>query len=71
MECEAQGHDMGVMLTEFQGIAETDGVLKEVYRGKVVGYKHIAQLKGIRTGHLQVKIHDARVCPTLAFLGVY
>ncbi len=63
--------EMSQRIEGFSVWAETDGNLREVYRGKVVGYKHIAQLKGIRTKFLQIKIHDARVCPTVAFLGVF
>lgn len=63
--------EMSQRIEGFSVWAETDGNLREVYRGKVVGYKHIAQLKGIRTRFLQIKIHDARVCPTVAFLGVF
>ncbi len=63
--------EMSQRIEGFSVWTETDGNLREVYRGKVVGYKHIAQLKGIRTKFLQIKIHDARVCPTVAFLGVF
>ena len=63
--------EMSQRIEGFSVWAETDGNLREVYRGKVVGYKHIAQLKGIHTKFLQIKIHDARVCPTVAFLGVF
>ena len=63
--------EMSQRIEGFSVWAETDVNLREVYRGKVVGYKHIAQLKGIRTKFLQIKIHDARVCPTVAFLGVF
>lgn len=51
--------------------AEVDGIMEEVYYGKVIGYKHIAQLKGIRTKCLRINILDARVCPTLSFIGIY
>ena len=51
--------------------AEVDGIMEEIYYGKVIGYKHIAQLKGIRTKCLRINILDARVCPTLSFIGIY
>lgn len=51
--------------------AEVNGIMEDIYYGKVIGYKHIAQLKGISTKCLQINILDARVCPTLSFIGIY
>ena len=42
-----------------------------LYAGTVVGYKRIAVFPAITTTALQIRITDARVCPTLGFLGVY
>lgn len=51
--------------------AETDGAYREVYRGTVIGYKKIVPLKQLKTKSLRIRILDARVAPTLAFLGIY
>jgi alpha-L-fucosidase len=42
-----------------------------VYAGTVIGYKRIVPLEGIPATGLRVRIVDARVAPTIAFLGVY
>ena len=39
--------------------------------GEVVGYKKLIPLEGLEGDGLRVTIQDARVCPTLAFWGVY
>lgn len=44
---------------------------RTVAEGTVVGYKRIVNLPGLRTSALRLVIDDARVRPTLAFLGVY
>ncbi|MCM1027519.1 MAG: alpha-L-fucosidase [Roseburia sp.] len=51
--------------------AEQDGGFREVYRGTVIGYKRIAPLPDVRTRRLRLRILDARVAPTLSFVGVY
>lgn len=47
------------------------GDWQTVHEGTVVGYKRIAVLPDIETDRLRVRITDARVAPTLAFVGVY
>ena len=47
------------------------GQWKEAYQGTVVGYKKLIPLEGLEGDGLRVTIQDARVCPTLAFWGVY
>ena len=47
------------------------GRWKEAYQGTVVGYKKLIPLEGLEGDGLRVTIQDARVCPTLAFWGVY
>lgn len=49
----------------------TDGKGDVLYRGKTVGYKRIAVIPEVETDILHVRITDSRMCPTLAFLGVY
>ncbi|MBR6702061.1 MAG: alpha-fucosidase, partial [Clostridia bacterium] len=44
---------------------------KTVAEGTVVGYKRIVNIQGLRTDALRLVIDDARVRPTVAFLGVY
>lgn len=48
-----------------------DGRFATVYRGTVVGYQRIAVMEEGRTTKLRVRILDARVAVTVAFLGVY
>lgn len=48
------------------------GEEKRIYTGTTVGYKKIIELdEEICTSKLSVTIEDARIYPTLAFLGVY
>lgn len=44
---------------------------KLLYEGTTVGYKKIARFPETETEKLYIRIRDARVCPTLAFVGVY
>ena len=44
---------------------------KEVYAGTVVGYQRIAALTPTPVKEMVIEITDARVAPTLAFIGVY
>lgn len=55
----------------FRILAKQDGVMKCVYEGTVVGYKKIAVLDGVRTDKLVIEITDARIAPTLSFVGIY
>ena len=43
----------------------------EIYTGTVVGYKKIAVLDPVAVKDLTIEITDARVAPTLAFIGIY
>lgn len=51
-------------------IPEGDG-WKTIAEGTVVGYKRILNLSGLKTDALRLVIDDARVRPTISFLGVY
>lgn len=42
-----------------------------LYKGTTVGYKKIAKFAETETTMLRIIIGDARVCPTLSFVGVY
>ncbi len=42
-----------------------------LYQATVVGYKRIAVFAPVRTTELTVEILDARVSPTLSFIGIY
>lgn len=48
---------------------------REVYRGTVVGYKKIIPFSfegsALETSSLRISVTDARVAPTLSFIGVY
>lgn len=46
------------------------GQVKEVYSGTIVGYKRIIPLT-VKAEKIRIKIMDARVAPTLSFIGVY
>ena len=48
-----------------------DGAWQEAYQGTVIGYKRIAVLDVSPTTALRIRILDARVAPTLKFIGVY
>jgi alpha-L-fucosidase len=47
------------------------GKYKTIYKGTVVGYKRILQLDAVMTDKIRIHILDARVAPTLSFIGVY
>ena len=51
--------------------AEADGAWQQVAEGTVIGHKRIVVLEGVTTAALRVRILDARVAPTLRFIGVY
>lgn len=44
---------------------------QQVAEGRVVGYKRIIPLKDVTTCALRIRILDARVAPTIKFIGVY
>lgn len=49
-----------------------DGIYKKVAEGTTVGYKKICRLEQPVTARcIKIRIEDARVCPTLKFVGVY
>jgi alpha-L-fucosidase len=48
-----------------------DGEYKTIYEGTVVGYKRIVKLNSVETDKIRIHITDARVAPTLSFLGIY
>lgn len=50
-------------------IRDAEGSL--LYKGSTVGYKKIAAFTETETETLHIRICDARVCPTLSFIGVY
>lgn len=50
---------------------EECGEEKMLYRGTTVGYKKIARFPKTKVKELYIRITDARVCPTLSFIGIY
>lgn len=42
-----------------------------LYQGTTVGYKKIARFDAVKVRELHIHIRDARVCPTLSYLGIY
>lgn len=48
-----------------------DGAWRQVYAGKVIGHKRIVVLAPVRTSALRIRVLDARVAPTVRFVGVY
>lgn len=42
-----------------------------IYEGTTVGYKKIISINTVRTAEIRIHIMDARVAPTLSFIGVY
>jgi alpha-L-fucosidase len=63
--------EMSQRIERFEMLAVVDGREMPLYAGTVVGYKRIASFPTCVTTALRVRIPDARVCPTLSFLGVY
>ena len=51
--------------------AEVNGAWQQVTEGTVIGHKRIVVLGGVTTAALRIRILDARVAPTLRFIGVY
>ena len=52
--------------------ADETGTEHLLYTGSTVGYKKIVELpQSVHTRHLSILIRDARVFPTLAFIGAY
>jgi alpha-L-fucosidase len=50
-------------------VSDREGNL--LYQGNTVGYKKIVKIPETVTEGLKIHIKDARVCPTLSFIGVY
>ena len=50
---------------------EDAGEEKTLYRGTTVGYNKIVRFPERKVKELCIRITDARVCPTLSFIGVY
>lgn len=48
-----------------------DGEWKEVAQSTVIGHKRIVVLDPVETTALRIRILDARVAPTIKFIGVY
>lgn len=55
-------------IEHFQITSQTGSLL---YEGATVGYKKIARFPAAEVTQLRICISDARVCPTLSFIGVY
>ena len=55
----------------FEVDALLDGIWRCVTQATVIGHKRIIRLNGIFTQGLRIRITDARVAPTLKFIGVY
>ena len=51
--------------------ALTGGEWRQIAEGTVIGHKRIVVLKDVRTAALRIRILDARVAPTVKFIGVY
>ena len=51
--------------------AMTNGQWQEIAAGRVIGHKRIVTLPPTTAQALRIRIPDARVAPTLRFLGVY
>ncbi len=51
--------------------AYQDEEYRIVYEGTVIGYKRISPLNAIKTDRIRIRILDARVAPTLSFMGIY
>ena len=51
--------------------ALVNGAWQQLYAGTVIGHKRIAVLDPLQTAALRIRILDARVAPTIKFVGVY
>lgn len=58
-------------IEKFEIQALLHGDFQTVYEGTVVGYKKIIPIDAIDTSEIRIRILDARVAPTLSFVGVY
>lgn len=60
-----------LMGQRIEGFEISDEKGEILYRGTTVGYKKIAVFPLVEVKELHIRITDARVCPTLAYLGIY
>lgn len=51
--------------------AEVNGAWQQAAEGTVIGHKRIVSLQGVTAAAMRIRILDARVAPTLRFIGVY
>lgn len=58
-------------IENFRVQALMEGHYRTVFEGTVVGHKKIVPLENIHTSELVLRISDARLAPTLSFIGVY
>lgn len=58
-------------IEKFRVEAEQNGKYITLYKGTVVGYKRIIPIEPVETDKIRICIIDARVAPTLSFLGIY
>lgn len=58
-------------IEKFEIQAMLEGEFRKVYMGTVVGYKKIIPVNAINTSEIRIRILDARVAPTLSFVGIY
>jgi alpha-L-fucosidase len=58
-------------IEKFAVQAVINGNLNTIYEGTIVGHKKIIPAENISTSEIIIHILDARVAPTLSFLGVY
>ncbi len=56
---------------KFDVAIRVNGEWQQVYDGTIIGYKRIIKLPDVKTNAVRVHITDARVCPTLHYIGVY
>lgn len=63
---------LGQRVEKFTVCALTEGAWVDIAQGTTIGYKKICKLeKPVLTRYLRVIIDDARVYPTLRFIGMY
>ena len=62
---------MSQRVERFAVDVEADGAWRQVYEGTVIGHKKIVTLPETCAEALRIRIIDARVAPTVAFLAVY
>ncbi len=63
---------MSQRVERFRVLAGISGELQPVYEGTVIGYQRIIPfLEGLTADRLRIEIMDARMEPTISFLGVY